>query len=84
MCAVALNRITERQLYEMLTIPSHGIWPLMERQNLVTTAPACGLFLHSIVYKAEEEFGKVQENTRGVQDQSFFDNRLYGVRKRPT
>lgn len=79
MCSVATDRITKRDFYEMLTIPSHEMWTQMERANLVTVAPGCGLYLHSIAYKPEDEWdlNAVIENPRGMAIRSFLENRQY-------
>lgn len=55
----------------------------MEKDGLVLTAPACGLYLGNIVYKAEEEWDRneVRMSPRGVQNRTFWDNRQYEIRK---
>lgn len=68
----------------MLTIPSHTIWEDMEKAELVSVAPACGLYLHGITYKATEEWeqtARVSLNPRGVELKTFFDDRKYEINK---
>lgn len=74
LCSVASHRISEQDFYEMLTIPSHTIWENMESENLVSVAPACGLYLHSIIYKSAEEW---DETIRG--GKPFFVDRTYKI-----
>lgn len=80
---MATQRISEQDFYEMLTIPSHTIWENMEKEKLVSVAPACGLHLHSIIYKSAEEWDatSILENARGVNLKPFFSDRKYKINK---
>lgn len=53
MLAVAENRLSLQEVYEMLTIPSHKYWP-----KFVGTAPAHPLFLCKIEMKPAEEINE--------------------------
>lgn len=48
--AAAEGRLTEKDVYEMLTIPSYGSWPC----TVAFTAPGRGLFLTSVEYEDPE------------------------------
>lgn len=44
---MAEERITEKDVYEMLTIPSYDMWPM----GVVFPAPGQGLFLTGVEYE---------------------------------
>ncbi|XP_031622428.1 tRNA pseudouridine synthase-like 1 [Contarinia nasturtii] len=73
LCACAQNRITERDIYELLTIPSHKSWKMLKYQELVETAPAHGLYFIGINYKPEKEWTlePIETSSRGLRMKSF-------------
>lgn len=55
---MAEGRITEKDVYEMLTIPSYDMWPM----GVAFTAPGHALFLTGVVYEEpEEDSGTIEE-----------------------
>lgn len=72
LCAVAEGEIVERDIYEMLTIPSYKMWD----DKLIRTAPAYGLYIIGLNYRREEEryIGPVRLTPRGVRFRSFVVN----------
>lgn len=76
LCAVAEGRINERDVYELITIPSFRTWDALSGQNKrIATAPACGLYFIGINYKPEEEWSlDARETTvRGTRCKTFFE-----------
>lgn len=75
LCAFAQGRITERDIYELLTIPSFRSWDDLARRKQIETAPACGLYFIGINYKPEADWTlKSREVTaRGIRIKSFLD-----------
>lgn len=73
LCAVAESKIDERDIYEMLTIPSYKLWDDLADRKLIKTAPACGLYFIGLNYRKEEEryIGPVRLTPRGVRIRSF-------------
>ncbi|XP_055310398.1 tRNA pseudouridine synthase-like 1 [Sitodiplosis mosellana] len=75
LCALAQGRITERDIYELLTIPSFHTWDHLFRQKQIETAPAYGLYFIGINYKPEEDWTlePIELSARGTRIKSFFD-----------
>lgn len=73
LCAVAEDRIDERDIYELLTIPSHKMWDDLVERKLVETAPPCGLYFIGLKYRPQDQryIGPVRLTPRGVQIRSF-------------
>lgn len=75
LCAYGQDRITKRDIYELLTIPSFHSWDDLTRQKKIETAPACGLYFIGINYKPKADWTlKPREVTvRGTRIKSFLD-----------
>jgi len=72
MCAIAQGRISERDIYELLTIPSFQTWTNLYEKKLVDTAPACALYFVEINYKnSEMSLNQPQKTPRGTRIKSF-------------
>lgn len=69
LCAFAMGRITERDVYELLTIPSISAWNLLSAEKNIEVAPAYGLYFAGINYKSEEEWSL---DPHDVRSKSFF------------
>lgn len=78
LCAVAEGKIDERDIYELLTIPSHQMWSDLVERNLVKTAPPCGLYFIGLNYRNEENryLGPVRLTPRGIRIRSFVDDSI--------
>lgn len=78
LCAVAEGKIVERDIYEMLTIPSYRMWDDLAERKLIQTAPACGLYFIGLNYRPEEVryTGPVRLTPRGVRVRSFVVNTI--------
>lgn len=76
LCAVGQGQITERDIYELLTIPSHKAWIELFIQKKVETAPAGALYFMGLNYKAEDlwTLAPAEHNARGVRVKSFFED----------
>lgn len=70
-----MGKITERDIYELLTIPSMSTWNSLEYAEKVETAPAYGLYFIGIKYKPEEEWtlSQTEKSARGMRLKSFRD-----------
>lgn len=75
LCAVAEGRITERDIYELITIPSFRTWDELAERKLVETAPGCALYFIEINYKPEEErhLNDPSITMLGTRVKSFFE-----------
>lgn len=73
MCALAEGRIVERDIYELLTIPSYHMWDDLVARKLVKTAPPCGLYFIGLNYRPTNQryIGPVRLTPRGVRIRSF-------------
>lgn len=78
LCSVAEGKISERDIYELLTIPSHKMWDDLADHKLVRTAPACGLYFIGLSYRPEDQryIGPVRQTPRGVRIRSFVVDNL--------
>lgn len=78
LCACAQNRITERDIYELLTIPSQTSWNFLADQNIVQTVPAEGLYFIGINYKPEEEWTlePMERSVHGLRMKSFLEQKI--------
>lgn len=74
--AVAEGKLTKRDVYEMLTIPSRRNWIDMDRKYSLQMAPAHALYFTGIEYKPVEEMSlkPMKMNARAVRMKSFFLN----------
>lgn len=74
MVAVAEGKLTERHVYEMLTIPSRQLWYDMQTEYSFDMAPAHALYFTGIEYKPIEEMSlkPMEINIRNVRMKSFF------------
>lgn len=74
LCAVAQGRITDQDIYELLTIPSYSTWDHLSHQNKLETAPACGLYFIGINYKSKEDWKleRRELTVRGTRIKSYF------------
>lgn len=79
LCAVGLGKIMLKDIYELLTIPSHNSWEYLRHQNLVETAPAFGLYFTGITYKTKDEWtlNLPEKTSRGSRVKSFFDRKKF-------
>lgn len=68
-----MGKISERDIYELLTIPSQKMWDDLADRDLIKTAPACGLYFIGLKYRPEEQryIGPVRLTPRGVRIRSF-------------
>lgn len=75
LCAVGEGRISERDIYELLTIPSFRTWDELCDRKLIETAPACALYFIGINYKPDEEqsLNDLERTARGTRVRSFFE-----------
>lgn len=71
LCAIAQGRISEQDIYELLTIPSFKTWTNLYEKKLVDTAPASALFFVEINYKKETSLNQPQKTARGTRIKSF-------------
>lgn len=73
LCGVAEGKIAERDIYELITIPSYKMWDDLSDRKLVKTAPACGLYFIGLNYRPEDQryIGPVRLTPRGVRIRSF-------------
>lgn len=74
--AVGEGRMTKRDVYEMLTIPSRKNWFDMKKKHSLKMAPAHALYFTGIEYKPMEEMSlePMEMNARAVRMKSFFLN----------
>lgn len=80
LCAVADGRLTQKHVYEMLTIPSHQMWYDLKSDGLVDEAPARGLYLSRISYYPSEEWTlNVNKTPRGMRMRSFVSPNKHGI-----
>lgn len=74
--AVGEGKLTKRDVYEMLTIPSRKNWDDMEKKHSLQMAPAHALYFTNIEYKPVEDMSlkPMEMNARAVRMKSFFLN----------